>query len=316
MTVPDYETLMLPVLRAFGQGATSVRECLGAIQDEFAITDAEARELLPSGSTTVLSSRAHWARTYLSKAGLIASPKRGVHQITDQGRKILDGKPARIDNQFLRKVSAEFRAWLVVARQARTGTSAGDEKPGTETTAALADHPPTAPPEELIAQAAAEIEAALAADLLEIIHRMDPLRFERLVLDVLSAMGYGSGTSGTRSLTPATGDGGIDGIIYEDALGLDAVYVQAKRFAPDRKVGRPDIQQFVGSLTGEGATKGVFVTSAGFSADARDYLRRVQHRIVLIDGAELARRMIRHRVGVRVRQRIEIAALDADYLED
>lgn len=169
---------------------------------------------------------------------------------------------------------------------------------------------PAEAPHEAIGKAVLELEAALRDELLGHIRAMDPVDFERLVLRLLEAMGYGAGDFGARQMTKASGDGGIDGIIHEDALGLDAVYIQAKRYAADTKVGRPALQQFVGSLTGEGATKGVFVTTSAFSADAHDFVRRVQHRIVLIDGNEFARLMIRHNVGVRVVQTWHVKAID------
>jgi restriction system protein len=312
MPVPDYETLMLPVLRAFGAGATSVRDCLPSLMREFAITEAEAEMLLPSGTTSVLSSRAHWARTYLSKAGLIRSPRRGVHQITPRGEELLKSAPIRIDNAFLRSSYGDFNDWLKTARSPR---GPGDPSANVDILPEPAELP-SAPPDEVIRTAHAEMEAALADDLLAQLQTMNPVRFEKVVLDLLGAMGYGTGDFGTSMTTRASGDGGIDGIIHEDALGLDAVYIQAKRYAPENKVSRPAIQQFVGSLTGEGATKGVFVTTSGFSAEARDYLRRVQHRIVLIDGPELARRMIRHGVGVRVRETVTIKGIDADYFDE
>jgi restriction system protein len=315
MPVPDYETLMLPVLRCLADGARSVRECLPALQHRFAISDAEAAEMLPSGRTTILSSRAHWARTYLSKAGLLASPRRGVHEVTDRGRVLLLQAPERIDNAMLRGIAPGFSEWL--DRSRATGSAEGE--PGSGENSLIPNGSASLPetsPEETIERAHELIESALADELLAQLVAMDAVRFERVVLDLLTAMGYGAGSFGSRSLTPASGDGGIDGIIHEDALGLDAVYVQAKRYAPELKVGRPAIQQFVGTLTGEGASKGVFVTTSGFSAEARDFLRRVQQRIVLIDGRELARRMIRHGVGVRVRQRLEIKMIDSDYFDE
>ncbi len=318
MPVPDYETMMLPVLRAFADGAETVRDCLPALRAQFSISDEEAAETLPSGRTTVLASRAHWARTYMAKARLIESPRRGVHRITDRGRALLARGPERIDNALLRSEFPDFAEWLACARQRPSGVTEGPRgNPGEE--ADCLDVLPVVhreSPEELIQRAHAEIEQTLADELLASVRAMEPVRFEKLVLDLMTAMGYGAGSLGSRRLTPATGDGGIDGIIHEDALGLDAVYVQAKRYAADNKVSRPAIQQFIGSLTGEGATKGVFVTTSGFSADARDYLRRVQHRVVLIDGPELARRMIRHGVGVRVRETIEIKGIDADYFDE
>ncbi len=167
-----------------------------------------------------------------------------------------------------------------------------------------------------MAQAFREIDAALQTDLLERLFQMDPVRFEQLILDLLKAMGYGAGSLASHKLTKTTGDGGIDGIIHEDALGLDAVYIQAKRYAADSKVGRPAMQQFIGSLTGEGATKGVFVTTSDFSKDGRDYLTRVQHRVVLINGVDLTRLMIRHGVGVRDKETYIIRRIDEDYFAD
>jgi len=173
-----------------------------------------------------------------------------------------------------------------------------------------------ASPEELIQTAFAEIETALVEEVLERLHAMHPVRFERLILDLLKAMGYGAGNFGKHEMTKASGDGGIDGIIYEDALGLDAVYIQAKRWKKENKVTRPDLQGFVGSLTGEGATKGVFVTTSDFTRDAKEFLNRVQHRVVLINGELLARLMIRHGVGVRDRIAYVIRSVDEDYFAD
>lgn len=216
MPIPDYETLMLTVLRAFENGAASVKQCLPSIQAAYGISDEEANELLPSGTTTVLSSRAHWARTYLSKAGLLQSPRRGYHQITERGRAVLAKSPERLDNAMLRREFSDFDAWLSSAR--RTGR---DE---TDVSAPITSHETkSVSPEEAIAKAASEIDAELRDELLSLIRTMDPIAFERLVLLLLDAMGYGAGSLGSRMTTKATGDGGIDGIIHEDALGLDAV---------------------------------------------------------------------------------------------
>lgn len=314
MPVPDYETMMLPLLRAFADGAQSVRDCLPALRREFGITEAEAAALQPSGRTSILADRAHWARTYLAKAGLLTSPRRGVHVLTEEGRRLLAERPARIDNALLQARFPGFAQWLADSRRRDRGNGA------TAAPAAggppAADLPPAETPDERLDRAAAELEASLVDDLLERLRTMEAVAFERLVLDLLTAMGYGTGGFGSRSLTKAAGDGGIDGIIHEDALGLDAVYVQAKRYRPDSRVGSPAIREFVGALTEKGASKGVFVTSSGFSAEARDVLRRVSHRIVLIDGPEMARLMIRHGVGVRVRKRIEIKGLDSDYFDE
>ncbi len=175
---------------------------------------------------------------------------------------------------------------------------------------------PQPSPDEVLERTHAKIEAALAAELLEEVGRIDPKRFERLIQELLVRMGYGGGVAGPVRSTGNGADGGIDGIIFEDALGLDAVYLQAKRYAPDRSIGRPDIQRFVGSLTGEGATKGVFVTTSSFSRDAEAYVARVPQRIVLIDGAKLAALMIRHEVGVRALQTFVLREIDENWFID
>lgn len=301
MPVPDYETLMLPVLRLFAEGAKNISECVPRLKEQFGISDEEARELIPSGRITVLQSRAHWARTYLSKAGLLHSPKRNLHVVTDRGLQLLATNPTRIDNKAL-DVFEDFRAW-------RKAESVGGEVTGSPSL--VIDDSQT--PEEAIASAHAMLSAALRDELLALLQDVSPQQFERLILDLLAAMGYGGGDLANGLMTKATGDNGIDGIINEDALGLDAVYIQAKRYAPENKVSRPDIQRFVGSLTGEGANKGVFVTTSDFSREAREYLIRVQHRIVLINGATLAKLMIQHGVGVRARSTFVISSVDEDY---
>jgi len=307
MPVPDYETLMLPVLRAFANGARNVSDCLPKLREEFAITDEEAAVLIPSGSMSLFSNRAHWARTYLSKAGLLESPRRNSHHITDLGRQFLATKPDRIDLKTLQN----FEGFLDWHRASR-----GESKPEADHAEPTDRQTPPETPQEQIERAHGEIEAALRDDLISRLYEMNPVRFERLILDLLSKMGYGAGLASNARMTKTTGDGGIDGIIHEDALGLDAVYIQAKRYAADAKVGRPAMQQFVGSLTGEGATKGVFVTTSDFSREARDYLNRVQHRVVLINGADLARQMIRYEVGVRARSTYVLKGMDEDYFSE
>ena len=301
MPVPDFQTLMLPVLRLFGEGATNVADCLPRIRAEFAITDEEAEQMIPSGRVTVLASRVRWARTYLSKAGLLTSPRRNNHVITEAGRDVLERGLTRVDIKTLEGIDA-FAAWRAetVADATETETPARPLPAETDI------------PEDRIEAAFQTLNAALRDDLLALLRDMPPLRFEDLIRELLRAMGFGGGSAARSFATRASGDGGIDGIIHEDALGLDAVYIQAKRYAEDIKVGRPAIQQFVGSLTGEGATKGVFVTTSGFSAEARAYVERVQQRIVLIDGQRLAQMMIDWQVGVRPRKTYVICSVDED----
>lgn len=308
MPVPDYETLMLPVLRLFEGGAKNVAECVPAIKEEFDITDEEAEELIPSGRITVLQSRTHWARTYLSKAGLLQSPSRNLHVITEKGRALLARNPARIDNDLLNQFEG-FSDW--VQRSKSSGSSS--EVTETSVSPTVVD---SQTPDDAMEVASAILNAALVDDLGEALRGISPQRFERLILDLLIAMGYGGGDIENGRMTKASGDGGIDGIINEDALGLDAVYIQAKKYAPENTVGRPDIQRFIGSLTGEGATKGVFVTTSSFSKEAREYIRRIQQRIVLIDGKALAQLMVKHGVGVRERVRYVVSDIDQDYFSD
>lgn len=307
MPVPDYETMMLAVLRSFAGGATRVSDCIPSLIKEFNISEDEAAELQPSGRKTILADRAHWARTYMSKAGLLSSPKRNVHHVTERGRALLAENPMRIDNSVLARFDG-FSDWRTATTESKSDQLRGR--------AESLEFTKSATPDEVLDRAFLELQASVEAELSDRLRGMDPIRFERLILDLLKAMGYGAGSFGSHEMTRATGDGGIDGIIHEDALGLDAVYIQAKRYQADSKVGRPAIQQFIGSLTGEGATKGVFVTTSSFSTEAREYLRKVQHRVVLIDGAQLARLMIQHGVGVRDRLTYVIRSVDEDYFVD
>lgn len=306
VAVPSYQTLMLPMLRLIGQGAARMADCLPQLAAEFALTEDEVNALLPSGKQTVLSNRAHWARQYLSQAGLVRSERRGSYVLTPDGQALLDARPDAVTNETLRRYPA-FLAWVEGSRAAG-GTEASVAP---IVVAGEADETP----DDAIERAHAALETRLQAEVLEAVRQVTPQQFERLILALLSAMGYGAGDLSRAMMTKATGDGGIDGIIHEDALGLDAVYVQAKLYAPENRVGRPAVQQFIGSLTGEGATKGVFVTTSGFSAEARGYLGKVQHRVVLIDGPELARLMVRHGVGVRPRATYVVKALDGDWFD-
>jgi len=300
---------MRPVLQGFADGAERVADLLPRLRAEFAITDAEAAELIPSGRVTLLSNRAHWARTYLSKARCLHSPQRNKHLVTAYGRELLQRHPERIDNTVL-ATSAAFTEWV-------HGAGSADPAAPAQVTVSAQAGPRAAPaaetPEDRIAAAYDELQAALSADLLEAVLALTPVRFERLILDLLRAMGYGGGVTGMYRQTAASNDGGIDGIIDEDALGLDSVYLQAKRYAPENKIGREALQAFVGSLTGEGASKGVFVTTSDFTRGARDYVSRVQQRIVLVNGDRLTRLMIENEVGVRARHTYVLRSVDEDY---
>lgn len=303
MPIPDYETLMLPMLRLFSDGAANVAECVPKLKEKYNLAEEEAEELLPSGRVTVLQSRAHWARTYLSKAGLLQSPERNLHVITERGREVLTSNPEKLDNKYLDRFT-EFVDW-------RTNSVVRD-KDGRDTDASTKiDDSQT--PEDAMETASNLLRSAMRDELLALLLELTPQRFERVILDLLAAMGFGGGDLENSHMTGSSADGGIDGIIHEDALGLDAVYIQAKRYAPQNKISRPDIQRFVGSLTGEVATKGVFVTTSDFSREAKDYASRIQQRIVLINGRRFADLMLKHGVGVRTRATYTIQSVDEDY---
>jgi restriction system protein len=309
MTIPSMGEFLLPCLRLLAAEARNARDCLPSLRKDFGLTDDEMAEVLKSGTRTRVFDRADWAIFHLMKAGLVERPQRGVYVASQEGLAyLLSGKP--LDWRILRSMPAH------VAAMAEASAKSSIEPESPVLAPIAPSEQPEGSPEDLIERSFRTIELGLVEDILQRLYTMDPVRFERLILDLLKAMGYGAGSFGSHEMTKASGDGGIDGIIHEDALGLDAVYIQAKRYQPETKVGRPAIQQFIGSLTGEGATKGVFVTTSAFSAEAKDYLTKVQHRVVLIDGSQLARLMIRHGVGVRDRLAYVIRSVDEDYFAD
>jgi restriction system protein len=312
MPIPSMGDVLLPVLRLLAGPAHNAKTCLPYLQEEFALTDADMAETIPSGVRGRVFDRADWGMFHLMKAGLVDRPSRGVYVTSPAGKALLaTGQPFGWPDLT---ALPQYRAAMQKA--------APDGEARAEVRATVGEMPSTArfaedvTPEEEMRRAFLQLSGALEADLLDRLQAMHPVRFERLILDLLKAMGYGAGSFGRHEMTKASGDGGIDGIIHEDALGLDAVYIQAKRYQAETKVGRPAIQQFIGSLTGEGATKGVFVTTSDFSAEAHGYLTKVQHRVKLIGGRELARLMVRHGVGVRDRVSYVIRSVDEDYFVD
>jgi restriction system protein len=298
MPIPDYQEFMLPVLELLANGQDHrLRDLTKAAADRFKLTDAERAERLPSGQQTVISNRVAWAKTYLKKAGLLANPVRGMVQITDEGKKVLAQKPAKIDNDFLRKYPsfAEFYQ-----------KTAPVEIPD--------DHPEiTATPEESLESAYGILHDALADELLDKAKSCSPTFFEHLVVDLLVAMGYGGSLADAGQAIGKSGDGGIDGIIKEDKLGLDVVCIQAKRW--EKTVGRPEVQAFAGSMEGMRAKKGVLITTASFTKEAKEYVDRIERKIVLIDGRTLAELMIEHDIGVATARSYVVKKLDLDYFE-
>ncbi|MCX5868290.1 MAG: restriction endonuclease [Proteobacteria bacterium] len=300
MAIPDYQSCMLPLLKFYADGKDhSFHETVEALAKEVKLTELERRELLPSGKQEIFANRVGWSRTYLKKAGLIEAPMRGINRITQRGLDVLKQKPQKIDVNFLLqfKEFQEFRALRHLKSEEASEPEANDKTP-----------------EESLEIAYQRIRDDLAAELLQRLKTCSPAFFERLVVEVIVKMGYGGNRQDAGKAVGKSGDGGIDGIIKEDKLGLDAIYIQAKRW--DNTVGRPEIQKFVGALTGQRAKKGLFITTSEFSADAEDYVSRIDAKVVLIDGETLAQLMIEHNVGVSTVNTYEVKKVDSDYFSE
>ncbi len=301
MAIPDFQSMMLPLLLMAGDGLDhSLAEARDHLASVFDISAAERSELLPSGRQSRFDNRVAWARSYLGQAALLTAPKRGHFRITERGHQVLSGSPERIDINFLDQFE-EFREF-------RNTRSDGEE---TATPAASASD---ATPEETLEQAYASIRSDLAAELLARVKAGSPKFFESLVVELLLGMGYGRSRADAGRAIGASGDEGIDGIISEDRLGLDTIYIQAKKW--EGTVGRPEIQKFVGALHGKRARKGVFITTGVFSADAKDYVGHIDPRVVLIDGRSLTDYMIDLGLGVSTRATYELKRMDSDYFDD
>lgn len=305
MPIPDYQTCMLPLLRFAGDGDEhAFKDAVEALATEFRLTEAERGEYLPSGQQPVIENRVGWASTYMKKAGLLTSPRRGVIKITDRGRTVLEKPPAKLDLAFLGRFP-EFVAFKSLRHRKN-----GDD---------LASEPAVRPrdeqetPHEAVEAAVDRLRAELAAEILTKIKSSSPVLFEEVVIDLLVKMGYGGSRKDAGQAIGRRGDEGIDGIIKEDRLGLDIIYIQAKKW--EATVGRPEIQKFAGALDGQRARKGIFITTSDFSREAVDYVSRIEKKIILIDGAEFTRLMIDFGVGVTSVVTYEIKRLDTDYFE-
>ncbi|MCS6987675.1 MAG: restriction endonuclease [Sphingomonadaceae bacterium] len=302
MAVPDYQTLMRPLLEeaAAAPGDLSVIEVVPKIAERFALTQKDLAQTVPSGSQSLLYNRIAWAKTYLVKAGLLNIPSRGRFRITPAGRDFLQARQGPIKTAHLKAIP-EFQEW----KGASASQSAADEGHAAES-AALS-------PDDMISQGLARIEEGLVQEILDRLKGAHPKRFEAIVIDLLKSMGYGVDEDSFLQ-TPYVGDDGIDGIIREDKLGLDLIYIQAKRYT-EGSVGQPSVQQFVGSMEGHNASRGVFVTTATFSEKARNFVRTINKRVILIDGPRLARLCLDHGVGTRTTRTITLRAIDPEYFE-
>ncbi len=305
MPIPDYQTLMLPLLRfAADRQEHKFREAIEALAVEFSLSGDERAELLPSGTQPVFDNRVGWAKTYLKQAGLLDSPKRGLFHITEQGSALLAKNPSSVGLATLDQYEA-FRAFRSRRRDNEAEVVPAAVEPGSSSV--------TATPEEQLASAYQRLRQGLELDLLEQVKSSSPAFFERIVIDLLVKMGYGGSRRDAGRAIGKSGDGGIDGIIKEDKLGLDVIYVQAKRW--EGTVGRPEIQKFAGALQGHRANKGVFITTSSYTREAKDYSGMINTKIILIDGIELTSLMIDHNVGVSVVGAYEVKKIDTDYFE-
>lgn len=305
MAIPDYQTLMLPVLIASSNGEVRVGDVVEQLASELALTAEERAQLLPSGRQSLFANRVHWAKAYLNKAGLVEITRRGHFQITARGRTALQARPTRIDNNFLNQF-AEFQDFV-------KGSEAREQQ--VETQAQTEAEYRTETPDEIMRSAHRQIDASLAQDLLNRVRSAPPDFFERLIVNLLLSMGFGGSVSDAGRAIGRSGDDGIDGVIDQDALGLDRVYIQAKRYAVGNNIGSGAIRDFFGSLDRHKAAKGLFVTTSSFSSAAVETAQYLSKRIVLIDGDHLARLMIRYNVGCRVEEVLEIKKIDEDYFE-
>jgi restriction system protein len=311
MALPDYQSLMLPVLELAARGEASVRDCVAALADKLGLSLEERGEVLPSGKQAVFANRVHWAKTYLVQAGLLESTRRAHFRVTPRGSEVLAKRPDRVSNDLLMHFPEvrDFRA------RSRSRPGNGGMEPISEVLS-TEDLVPSATPEERIEAAYTEITNELRAAILDRITGGTPRFFEKVVVDLLTGMGYGGSRANAGRRVGKTADGGIDGVINEDPLGLDIVYLQAKRYSPDNTVGVDKVREFGGSLVERGATKGVFVTTSQFAPAAKAYAERIPQRLILIDGDELTRLMVQYGVGVRTGRTIELRKLDLDYFDE
>jgi len=297
MPIPDYQSIMLPLLKfASDKAEHSLRDAIESLADDFNLTDSERKELLPSEQQAVFDNRVGWARTYMKKAGLLESTRRGFFKLTARGQEVLAKKPSRIDAKFLKQFP-EFCEFQTLKRTPASIETDEEESRGT--------------PEEALESAYQNLRIDLATELLAQVKQIPPVLFERLVVELLVKMGYGGSRKDAGQAIGKSRDEGIDGIIKEDKLGLDIIYIQAKRW--EGTVSRPEIQKFAGALQGQRARKGIFISTSDFTKEAREFASRIDTKIVLIDGELLAQMLIDYNIGVTPVASYEIKRIDSDY---
>ncbi|GBU23262.1 restriction endonuclease [Fibrobacteres bacterium R8-0-B4] len=299
MSIPDFQSMMLPLMNIASDKKVHIfRDVINDLTNKFNLSDEEKSELLPSGKQPIFENRIGWAKTHLKKAGLLKYPQRGSIQITDRGLSLLGNKPNNIDMRTLKQFD-EYNEFIKTSI---------DEP----VTSVVETHTP----EELMETAFQDIKRTLADEILEKIHNVSPSFFEKIVVDLLVKMGYGGSVKDAGKAIGKANDEGIDGTIKEDKLGLDVIYIQAKRWKAGNAVGRPEIQKFVGALAGQGAKKGIFITTSTFTKEALEYTPKNETKISLIDGIQLSELLIEQNVGVSNSQTYEIKKIDNDYFDE
>lgn len=299
--IPDYQTLMLPLLKLVADKQEhKYRDLVEKLAIEFQVSDEERKELLASGNQAIFDNRVSWAKTYLKKAGLLDSPRRATFVISQTGIETLKKNPDRIDAKYL----SQFPAFLDFQYSSKTDN---------DTEKLVSNEALEQTPEENLDKAYQRIKKSLASELLNKVVELSPTFFERLVVELLVKMGYGGSIKDAGKAIGKSGDEGIDGTIKEDKLGLDIIYIQAKKWKPGNVVGRPELHKFVGALAGQGAKKGIFITTSNFTKEALDYTPKNETKIVLIDGEQLAQLMIDYNLGCTTQQVYELKKIDNDY---
>lgn len=305
MAIPDFQSFMLPVLKLASKDNISARATVKALEDEFQLTRAERKEKLASGRQTRVANRVYWSFVHLSKAGLLKRIERGVYEITAEGKKVLAEKPERIDLPFL---LGRYESY----RQFRNITELPTDQ-GTSKKSGTVEAQSASTPEEQIENAIEQLNGALLSDLYERLQATSDTDFEFFIVELMKKLGYGA--KGLAERTGGPGDGAIDGVISEDLLGLDIIYLQAKRYTPSSRIGPDKVREFAGAMDAFGVHKGVFVTTSSFTKAASDYAERSHKRLKLIDGMELTQLMLQHNIGVREHRLFSIKKIDSDFFE-
>jgi restriction system protein len=301
--IPDYQSLMRPVLESASSGEVRISDVVEHLADKSGLTPEERATLLPSGKQTTFANRVNWAKSYLKQAGLVEATRRGYFKITDRGRAALADKGSLINTEYLEQFE-DFQRF-----RERTGEAKAHITDRAE------ERVPTATPDETLRKAHSAIEAALSAELLDRVREAPPAFFERLIVELLVAMGYGGTSEEAGRALGQSGDDGVDGVIDQDPLGVDQIYVQAKRYSEGNNIGPAAIRDFFGALSLKKAHKGIFVTTSTFSSSAVQTARDLGSRIVVIDGSQLAKLMIRYNIGCRDEEVLHLKKIDEDFFE-